>query len=201
LAANTSSSAWALPGRIAGQVRRTLWLSPMGAPRRFARFGRSCRNTNVVMGGPSMRQYGAGWNRFFGSAGSLPCPPATKRPDPRRIAIPPQDRRPAPCWPWAVPPRRRSGGASSFRAMGRFGGSRLRRACFSYVVQDRRVTLSTLGRFTRRGFLKGAAAGAVAGGLPTFIPASALGSPGQPAPSNRLTLAHIGIGNQGPGRE
>jgi predicted dehydrogenase len=39
----------------------------------------------------------------------------------------------------------------------------------------------------------------VAAGLPTFIPVSALGSPGQPAPSNRLTLAHIGIGNQGPG--
>src|SRR5580700_9223340 len=51
---------------------------------------------------------------------------------------------------------------------------------------------------TRRAFL-GQAAGASAAGLafPTVIPGSALGLAGRPAPSNRITVAVIGTGNQG----
>jgi predicted dehydrogenase len=50
---------------------------------------------------------------------------------------------------------------------------------------------------SRRSFL-GRAAGAALGALafPTIVPASALGK-GRTAPSNRITLAHIGIGGQG----
>ena len=51
----------------------------------------------------------------------------------------------------------------------------------------------TLGR---RHFLKGAA-GAMA--LPYFVPASALGKDGRPAPSERIVMGGIGIGNQGGG--
>src|SRR6516162_8287025 len=48
----------------------------------------------------------------------------------------------------------------------------------------------------RRDFLK-VAAGAVA--VPYLIPASALGADGRPAPSNRIVMGGIGIGNQGGG--
>ena len=49
---------------------------------------------------------------------------------------------------------------------------------------------------TRRGLLKGVLAAGVA---PMFVPASALGKAGRPSPSERLTLAMIGIGNMGSG--
>ncbi|MCC7494082.1 MAG: Gfo/Idh/MocA family oxidoreductase [Fimbriimonadaceae bacterium] len=49
---------------------------------------------------------------------------------------------------------------------------------------------------SRRRFV-GATAAAVA--APYFVPSSALGQGGRPAPSNRLTLAMIGIGNMGGG--
>jgi hypothetical protein len=49
---------------------------------------------------------------------------------------------------------------------------------------------------SRRTFLKASAA-LVA--LPTLIPASALGAAGRPAPSERIVMAGIGIGNQGSG--
>ncbi len=49
---------------------------------------------------------------------------------------------------------------------------------------------------TRRSLLKGVLAAGVA---PYFVPASALGQGGRPAPSERLTLAMIGIGNMGRG--
>ncbi|HUU11152.1 MAG TPA: Gfo/Idh/MocA family oxidoreductase [Phycisphaerae bacterium] len=52
-------------------------------------------------------------------------------------------------------------------------------------------------RLSRRGFLKGAAAAALVG--PYVVTSGALGAPGKPAASNRLTVAHIGIGNQGSG--
>ncbi len=48
---------------------------------------------------------------------------------------------------------------------------------------------------SRRAFLKGAAAAAVA--FPYVVPASALGRGGKVAPSNRVVLAHIGVGGQG----
>jgi len=53
---------------------------------------------------------------------------------------------------------------------------------------------------SRRSFLKRAAAtaGAVFG-APYFIPASALGADKRPAPSNRIVMGAIGIGNQGGG--
>lgn len=49
----------------------------------------------------------------------------------------------------------------------------------------------------RRRFLKATAAVAAFSGFPTIIPASALGRDGKPSPSNRITLAVIGTGNQG----
>ena len=49
---------------------------------------------------------------------------------------------------------------------------------------------------SRRTFLKTSAA-VVA--LPYFVPASALGKDGRPAPSNRIVMASIGIGSQGSG--
>jgi predicted dehydrogenase len=50
---------------------------------------------------------------------------------------------------------------------------------------------------SRRRFLKTALATAGGAIAPTIIPASALGLEGRPAPSNRITLAVIGTGNQG----
>lgn len=52
---------------------------------------------------------------------------------------------------------------------------------------------------SRRSFLKSTMAGAAAVGFPTVIPASALGKDGAVAPSNRITMATIGTGNQGIG--
>ena len=60
----------------------------------------------------------------------------------------------------------------------------------------RRVNLSNSRRITRRDLLKGTV---LAVGAPTIIPSGTWGSPNRPAPSNRITVAHIGIGNQGPG--
>ena len=52
-------------------------------------------------------------------------------------------------------------------------------------------------KLTRRDFLKGAA---VAAAAPYVIPASALGEEGRPAPSNRITMACIGLGGEGMGK-
>ena len=60
----------------------------------------------------------------------------------------------------------------------------------SKPTKDRSTSLG------RRSFLK-AAAGAVA--LPYFIPASALGKDGKTAPSERIVMAGVGIGNMGRG--
>jgi predicted dehydrogenase len=49
---------------------------------------------------------------------------------------------------------------------------------------------------SRREFLRGAAAAVAA---PCVIPSSVLGSPGLPAPSNRITFGCVGVGNQGGG--
>ena len=49
----------------------------------------------------------------------------------------------------------------------------------------------------RRNFLKSTAAAAALSGFPTIVPASALGRDGKVSPSNRITLAMIGTGNQG----
>ncbi len=51
-------------------------------------------------------------------------------------------------------------------------------------------------RIPRRKFLIGAAA---AVGVPYFVPASALGADGRAAPSERVTLGCIGVGNRGAG--
>jgi len=51
---------------------------------------------------------------------------------------------------------------------------------------------------TRRAFLKGAGAAALA--APTLIAGSALGLEGRPAPSNRITMASIGLGGEGLGK-
>ena len=47
-------------------------------------------------------------------------------------------------------------------------------------------------RSTRRTFLKSTALAAI--GMPTYIPASALGKNGKVAPSNRIVLGGIGVG-------
>jgi len=54
---------------------------------------------------------------------------------------------------------------------------------------------------SRRGFLKGAAAGVAASAVaaPTVIASTALGRGGVPPASERVTLAHIGVGGQGSG--
>jgi hypothetical protein len=52
-------------------------------------------------------------------------------------------------------------------------------------------------RANRREFLKAAAATAIA--CPYLIPGSALGADGRPAPSGRIVMGGIGIGNQGSG--
>ncbi len=57
--------------------------------------------------------------------------------------------------------------------------------------------MTTKPKTSRRNFVQGAAAAAVA--APTIIPASALGQGEKPAPSNRVAMGFIGIGNRGYG--
>ncbi|MCY3023713.1 MAG: Gfo/Idh/MocA family oxidoreductase [Planctomycetota bacterium] len=60
--------------------------------------------------------------------------------------------------------------------------------------------MSRNAKSSRRSFLKRAAAvGGAVFGAPYFIPASALGADGATAPSNRIVMGAIGIGNQGSG--
>ncbi|MBE3099462.1 MAG: Gfo/Idh/MocA family oxidoreductase, partial [Planctomycetes bacterium] len=54
-------------------------------------------------------------------------------------------------------------------------------------------------QLTRRLFLKGAAGAAAAVAAPSIITSPALGAGDRPPASERLTLGHIGIGNQGSG--
>ncbi len=58
------------------------------------------------------------------------------------------------------------------------------------------ITKKTYGSFNRRQFIKAAAASIA---LPYFIPGSALGKDGKTAPSNRIVMGGIGLGNQGNG--
>ncbi|MBI5393748.1 MAG: Gfo/Idh/MocA family oxidoreductase, partial [Verrucomicrobia bacterium] len=60
-----------------------------------------------------------------------------------------------------------------------------------------RLLTSAATRLTRRDFLKTAAAAAGAIAAPNLIPASALGLDGAVAPSERIVLGAIGIGNRG----
>ena len=50
---------------------------------------------------------------------------------------------------------------------------------------------------TRREFIKAAGLASTVLALPTFIPASALGRDGAVAPSERIRVGGIGLGNQG----
>ena len=52
---------------------------------------------------------------------------------------------------------------------------------------------------TRREFIKAVGLASAAVALPTFIPASALGRGGAVAPSERIVVGGIGLGNQGGG--
>jgi hypothetical protein len=56
--------------------------------------------------------------------------------------------------------------------------------------------MATKRQVTRRLFLKGILA---AGAAPYFVPASALGAEGRPAPSNRIVMGFVGVGGQGSG--
>ena len=53
--------------------------------------------------------------------------------------------------------------------------------------------------FNRRTFLRKTTAAAGTLALPTIVPASVLGLDGQVAPSNRITVAQIGLGVMGGG--
>jgi len=53
------------------------------------------------------------------------------------------------------------------------------------------------GAFSRRRFLKGAALAGAAVAVPNIVPASALGRDGAVAPSERIIMGGIGIGNRG----
>ena len=57
--------------------------------------------------------------------------------------------------------------------------------------------MKTISRIPRRTVLKGAAGGLAAAALPTIIPGSALGKNGAVAPSERIVLGGIGVGNRG----
>ncbi len=63
----------------------------------------------------------------------------------------------------------------------------------------KRVVKERAGDFSRRKFLKSAAAVGGAVALPTFVPASALGRDGNVAPSERIVMAGIGLGRRGSG--
>jgi len=52
-------------------------------------------------------------------------------------------------------------------------------------------------KLTRRDFIRRGAVGLAGLAAPMFIPASALGREGRPAPSERVTVASIGVGGQG----
>lgn len=66
-------------------------------------------------------------------------------------------------------------------------------------MSSNEITGPTRG-LARRDMLKGTLAGAAAVlGFPTIIPASALGAEGAVAPSDRITLASIGVGRMGGG--
>ncbi|MBM3291009.1 MAG: twin-arginine translocation signal domain-containing protein, partial [Candidatus Hydrogenedentes bacterium] len=54
-------------------------------------------------------------------------------------------------------------------------------------------------RLGRRDFLRRTAMASAAVAAPMIVPASALGRDGKVAPSNRIVLAHIGVGSQGTG--
>lgn len=64
---------------------------------------------------------------------------------------------------------------------------------------DAKKSSLTLSKTTRREFLKAAGLASTALALPTFIPASALGRDGAIAPSERIIVGGIGLGNQGGG--
>ena len=57
----------------------------------------------------------------------------------------------------------------------------------------------TQKKATRRDFLKATGLTTVAFGFPTIIPSSALGLGDKPAPSNRIVMGGIGLGNMGSG--
>ena len=57
--------------------------------------------------------------------------------------------------------------------------------------------METGRRFPRRAFLKGSALGLAAVGIPTIIPAAAMGNDGAAAPSDRIVLGGIGVGRRG----
>jgi len=63
-----------------------------------------------------------------------------------------------------------------------------------FVVNTPRITMNSAASQTRRGFLKTSAA---ALSVPAFIPASALGRDGRPAPGSRIVMGAIGLGGRG----
>jgi len=64
---------------------------------------------------------------------------------------------------------------------------------------ERIQSMKDKSRFTRRSFIKGAAAAGLAAAFPAIVPASALGRAGRPAPSDRIVMGCIGVGSQGTG--
>ena len=75
-------------------------------------------------------------------------------------------------------------------------------SCFGFVTREKegitmeRKRIDRVTRLDRRTFLKGTGAAAVGLSLPTIVPASVFGAN---APSNRISMACIGLGIQGTG--
>jgi len=64
---------------------------------------------------------------------------------------------------------------------------------------DAKITPPAAQQTTRRQFIKAVGLASAAVALPTFIPATALGRAGAVAPSERIVVGGIGLGNQGHG--
>ena len=67
------------------------------------------------------------------------------------------------------------------------------------VLMEKKQSLPAPLKTTRREFIKAAGLASTVLALPTFIPASALGRAGAVAPSERIRVGGIGLGNQGGG--
>jgi predicted dehydrogenase len=67
------------------------------------------------------------------------------------------------------------------------------------ITVHKELNMADGSRFSRRKFLKNSAAAAAALAAPAIVPATVLGKEGRRAPSDRIPMAFIGIGNMGGG--
>ncbi len=69
---------------------------------------------------------------------------------------------------------------------------------YDFIMEGKAIGME-LKRLSRRRFLKGLAGAGVCAAAPMVIPGRALGADGAVAPSNRITMAAIGVGGMGSG--